>query len=129
MSRKFFVISLLFMLSFVFLVGFSNRKTDLYENMVNASVLVYSNEGGGSGVIIVSSCRLGFRQPTLQQNPALITDFVFVMLLLHYFSCGYKLFLTFSSSSLSTITFMFPTTMVTTDYTTALVAFLLILFV
>lgn len=52
MSRKFFVTLLLFMLSFVFLVGFSNRKTDLYKNMVNASVIIHCGMGYGSGVFI-----------------------------------------------------------------------------
>jgi serine protease Do len=40
------------LLSFAFM-GFSNRKIDLYENMVNASVVIYPNGGGGgSGVFI-----------------------------------------------------------------------------
>ncbi len=38
----------------VFLLGcsFQNRKTNPYENMVNASVLVYGDYGRGSGVFI-----------------------------------------------------------------------------
>jgi len=40
------------LLSLCVLTGFSNRKTDLYENMVNASVLVYDETSGGSGVFI-----------------------------------------------------------------------------
>jgi len=34
------------------LVGFSNRKSSVYKNMVNASVSIYDNTGGGSGVFI-----------------------------------------------------------------------------
>jgi len=39
----------LWLMCFLFIVGFSNRKTDLYENMVNASVRL---AGHGSGVFI-----------------------------------------------------------------------------
>lgn len=42
----------IFLVIFSFAVGFSNRKNDLYENMVDASVVLYSNQGGGSGVFI-----------------------------------------------------------------------------
>ncbi len=34
------------------LIGFSNRKADLYENMVNASVLIRNDFNYGSGVFI-----------------------------------------------------------------------------
>jgi len=34
------------------LTGFSNRKSSIYENMVNASVLISDNTGGASGVFI-----------------------------------------------------------------------------
>ncbi|KKM66376.1 hypothetical protein LCGC14_1481800 [marine sediment metagenome] len=34
------------------LVGFSNRKPNIYENMVNASVLIRNDYGFGSGVFI-----------------------------------------------------------------------------
>lgn len=40
------------LLVFLFIVGFSNRKTDLYKNMVNASVLIRNDFGWGSGVFI-----------------------------------------------------------------------------
>ena len=40
---------LILVLCFSFLVGFQNRKTDLYENMVDASVVLWGN---GSGVFI-----------------------------------------------------------------------------
>lgn len=33
-------------------IGFLHRKSNLYENMVDASVLVYDDSGGGSGVFI-----------------------------------------------------------------------------
>ena len=39
----------LWLMCFLFIVGFQNRKTDLYENMVNASVVLWGN---GSGVFI-----------------------------------------------------------------------------
>ena len=37
---------------FLFLVGFLNRKIDLYKNMVNASVMISNESGWGSGVFI-----------------------------------------------------------------------------
>lgn len=40
------------LLIFLFAVGFSNRKTDLYKNMVNASVMISNDYGWGSGVFI-----------------------------------------------------------------------------
>ncbi|KKK64952.1 hypothetical protein LCGC14_2979030 [marine sediment metagenome] len=43
---------LILVMVFLSLVGFSNRKTNLYENMVNASVLIYDDYGFGSGVFI-----------------------------------------------------------------------------
>lgn len=48
MKRWIATLSILIVI-FLFLAGFSNKKTDLYENMVNASVLVI---GSGSGVFI-----------------------------------------------------------------------------
>lgn len=37
---------------FLLVAGFSNRKTNLYENMVNASVMISNDYGFGSGVFI-----------------------------------------------------------------------------
>jgi len=51
--RKFFGGLLCVVFCFLLCVGFSNKKTDLYENMVDASVLIYAdNDGFGSGVFI-----------------------------------------------------------------------------
>lgn len=53
MKKMMFVWSLLLMMCFLFIVGFSSRKSDLYENMVNASVLLsIDGDGYGSGVFI-----------------------------------------------------------------------------
>jgi len=52
MKRVMFIWSLLLVMCFSFVVGFSNRKTDLYKNMVNASVMISSDYGFGSGVFI-----------------------------------------------------------------------------
>ena len=49
MKRMMFVWSLLLVMCFLFIVGFSDRKTDLYKNMVNASVRL---PGHGSGIFI-----------------------------------------------------------------------------
>lgn len=46
---KWIVTSLVFIVIFLFLTGFLNRKTDLHENMVNASVRLINH---GSGVFI-----------------------------------------------------------------------------
>lgn len=40
------------MIVFSFTTGFSNRKTNLYENMVNASVVIHNGSDWGSGVFI-----------------------------------------------------------------------------
>jgi len=40
------------LLIFLFAVGFIYRKTNLYEKMVNASVMIYNDYGFGSGVFI-----------------------------------------------------------------------------
>lgn len=50
--KRWIVTLLMFGVIFLFLAGFSNRKTDLYKNMVDASVVLYSEQSGGSGVFI-----------------------------------------------------------------------------
>jgi len=54
---------------FLFSIGFSNKKTDLYENMVNASVMISNEDGWGSGVFIYDNVILTaahvLRQPDL----------------------------------------------------------------
>jgi S1-C subfamily serine protease len=52
MRKKYVAILLAYMAVFSFVVGFSNRKPNLYENMVNASVLIRNDYGFGSGVFI-----------------------------------------------------------------------------
>ena len=52
MKKMMFVWSLLLAMCFLFIVGFQNRKTDLYENMVDASVMISNDYGFGSGVFI-----------------------------------------------------------------------------
>ena len=42
----------LMLLIFSFAVGFLHRKSDLYKNMVNASVVIHNGFGWGSGVFI-----------------------------------------------------------------------------
>ena len=42
----------LWLMCFLFIAGFQNRKTDLYENMVDASVMISNDYGFGSGVFI-----------------------------------------------------------------------------
>jgi len=44
-------------MSVIFLsaAGFLNRKTDLYKNMINASVMIYNDYGFGSGVFMADN--------------------------------------------------------------------------
>lgn len=45
----------LVLLIFLFVAGFLNRKSDLYKNMVDSSVVIYDEYGdGGSGVFIAN---------------------------------------------------------------------------
>lgn len=89
---------MLWLMCFLFGSGFLHRKTDLYENMVNASVLIYNEYGGGSGVFIydnvvltaahvlgdMDSCNIEFSNGTvLESNDFYIDDeedigFIFV---------------------------------------------------
>jgi S1-C subfamily serine protease len=50
--KRWILSALVFAAIFPLLVGFLNKKTDLYENMMNASVMISDNIGGGSGVFI-----------------------------------------------------------------------------
>ena len=50
--KKWIVTLSMLIVIFLFLAGFSNRKSTLYENMVNASVMISNDYGFGSGVFI-----------------------------------------------------------------------------
>lgn len=52
MKKWTFIWLLLIMVCFLFGSGFLHRKINLYENMVDASVVLYSSQSGGSGVFI-----------------------------------------------------------------------------
>jgi len=71
--RKWILAALVFAAIFPSLVGFSNRKSSVYENMVNASVMISSDYGFGSGVFIDDNVVLTAGHVLIQ--PDLIIEF------------------------------------------------------
>lgn len=61
-------LALFAMFGFLFITGFQNRKTDLYKNMVNSSVMISNESNWGSGVFIYDNVILTAAHVLEQSN-------------------------------------------------------------